>query len=127
MLVKASAALSKRNMANSVLGVQVVIGAKFLSAGPRCVRSLQCATHAGRDGETHSKQEPLRVSAGSLQERQHSLLRPCYYPVLANGRMLCVFLNFVKSCAFFSNLVQIGSATWRSLPVFLPVTREAGL
>ena len=41
------------------------------------------------------------MSVGSLQERQHSLLRPCYYPVLANGRMLCVVLNFAKSCAFF--------------------------
>ena len=66
-------------------------------------------------GGAYSKEDPPRVRVGSLQERRHSLLRPCHCPVLAGGRMLRAPLNLVKSRAIFiESSARIGSVTLRS-------------
>jgi hypothetical protein len=74
----------------------------------------------------YSKQDPFRVRVGSLQERQHSLLRPCYCPVLESGRMPPRDPQLRESPTISIESRAIGSVTFRSLPVFFPVTREAG-
>lgn len=58
-----------------------------------------------QQGKGHFEAEAIRRQRGSLQDRQHSLLRPCYLTVLDSGKMLRGFPNLAKSRDNLSNLV----------------------